>query len=692
MDTPHTSQRLSCDHLFPAAINDKGAVKPLLLLAALVWLAISPVAKAQTDPLVPPHTALTAVIIHDAPPTSYRDPKNQQALGFAVETMDEIAKRAGLAISQRIYTKWYGTPKAWMAISKKTVGLSLLILLVFGGMIFWRYRSITTINQRLENEVSERRQTAKSLQESNERFSLFMWHLPGVAFIKDRENRHLFANQNFEKLFQLSPAGWRGKTNADLLPPNEAAALTLADQEVINNNAPLQREDHILGRYWISYKFPIQSAEETLVGGIAIDISERKMAEEALCKSEQRFRNLFENVLVVSLLIDPADGAIVDANAAAARFYGWTVQELRTMKITEVNTLSPEEVQQEMALARSEQRLHFLFQHRLADNTTRDVEVYSGPIQSGDKTLLYSIIHDITEQKRAEEALIEKTRLLEELSRDLRNRVEKEVDNRLRSEQILIQQSKLAAMGEMLGAISHQWRQPLNALGLIVQNVQDAYNFGELDKDLIDSTVEKSMRQIQHMSKTINDFRNFFRPDKEKTDFDPMRAIGDVLVLLSAQLSANGISYRFTSRNKGHVIEDESTIISSQERMVRGYRNEFEHVILNLIHNARDAIMAREENAPSHPFSPGLITFDLQQTDSYIAIDVTDNGGGIAPGIIDRIFEPYFTTKEQAKGTGLGLYISKVIMGHMDGTLSAKNSDHGAVFTLTLPVAPARGE
>jgi signal transduction histidine kinase len=253
---------------------------------------------------------------------------------------------------------------------------------------------------------------------------------------------------------------------------------------------------------------------------------------------------------------------------------------------------------------------------------------------------------------------------------------------------MLVQQSKLAAMGEMLGAIAHQWRQPLNIPGLIIQNLRDAHTFGELDKERIEQRVQKSMSQIRHMSKTIDDVRTFFQPDKERTVFDTMKAVGDVLLLFSAQLSANNIDVQLTCRTHGRSFAKMDDIVSCAEKTVKGFRNGFEHVIMNLVNNAREAIVERRDRGGLHDGEHGLISFDFQATDGKILIEVIDNGGGTPGDVIGRVFEPYFTTKDPAKGTGPGLYMSTVIVeDHMQGRLTAKNRGPGAVFTIELPQA-----
>ncbi len=296
------------------------------------------------------------------------------------------------------------------------------------------------------------------------------------------------------------------------------------------------------------------------------------------------------------------------------------------------------------------------------------------------------VFRDITERKKAEQALREKTLQLEDLTRNLEKKVEAETAIRAKNERMLIQQAKMAAMGEMLGAIAHQWRQPLNVVGLIIQNMQEVHEKGRLDRDYIDKSVEKAMQHVERMSRTIDDFRNFYKPDKEKAIFDAMRAVGDVLNLLHAQLLSDNIRYRLTCHTHQKVFEHEADIIICAEKTVEGFKNEFEHVMLNLINNARDAILEDRVRRKLEPTHKGLLCFDFYSTDGAVIIKISDNGGGILPDAIDRVFHPYFTTKETTKGTGLGLYMSKVIVEeHMSGNLSAENNEHGAVFTIELP-------
>ncbi len=229
------------------------------------------------------------------------------------------------------------------------------------------------------------------------------------------------------------------------------------------------------------------------------------------------------------------------------------------------------------------------------------------------------------------------------------------------NQRMLIQQSRLAAMGEMIGNIAHQWRQPLNALALLHANIKDDFDFGELDKESLDKSLHNAERLIEKMSCTIEDFRNFFNPNKKPKAFSLDQAIRETLKLVHASFLNNNI---------------EIVVHGDEAIEAHGFSNEFSQVLLNALSNAKDAILERE-------IAPGKIEISLGQNEIQAWVIVRDNAGGIPEDALPKIFDPYFTTKE--KGTGIGLYMSRMIMGHMGGNIEACNSGDGAEFKLTLP-------
>lgn len=271
-------------------------------------------------------------------------------------------------------------------------------------------------------------------------------------------------------------------------------------------------------------------------------------------------------------------------------------------------------------------------------------------------TLWHGFIDDITEQKTLEYELKKMNELLdsqveEEVAKRMKIQKEQEVER-----QFLIQKSKLSSMGEMMGAIAHQWRQPLNALSINIQNLDDDFDEGLVDKPFIDDFIARNQQTIRFMSKTIDDFRNFFRIDKDKKAFSAIDALSETLSLQSEQFKNFNIDVE----------------VKGEDQQLNGFKGEFQQVLLNIINNAKDAILEQKREK-------GKILILLSEK----SISIEDNGGGIKEEVIERIFEPYFTTKDQGEGTGIGLYMSKMIVEkNMGWRLEAQNIEGGVRFTI----------
>ena len=278
-----------------------------------------------------------------------------------------------------------------------------------------------------------------------------------------------------------------------------------------------------------------------------------------------------------------------------------------------------------------------------------------------------------------------RTKELRELTEDLTARVENEVALRRRNEQVVVQQAKLAAMGEMIGAIAHQWRQPLNALGLNVQDIREVFNRGEMNGGYLERSTRKALDHIKLMSRTIDDFRNFFNPDKEKGPFNSMQAVGEVLALFSAQLKANDIAYEVICHTHNTIFTTDDQMVPCTGKTVCGFKNEFEHVALNIINNAKDAILAKRADGKNNHSETGTIRIEFSIEDNRVTIKFSDNGVGMTEAVKSRVFEPYFTTKDPSKGTGLGLYIAKVMIeDHMQGRIYVEDCEIGSRFCIEL--------
>lgn len=269
----------------------------------------------------------------------------------------------------------------------------------------------------------------------------------------------------------------------------------------------------------------------------------------------------------------------------------------------------------------------------------------------------------------------------------LRQEVDKEVSLRRKREEVIFEQKKLADLGMMINAIAHQWRQPLNVIGLLSQNVADAFRAGELSIADVDRFEKTQMETLLNLSGVIDDFRSSFKPDKTEEPFEIIKEVVKLLQLIEPQLNSKGIkllvscSCKLESTKKFHV--DSFPKYHYPETRVKGYKNEFKQVIANIIYNAIDSIEAR---IGSNAEFDRYIHVAIKRENDSIVITIEDNGIGIPEKVQPYIFNPYFTTKDEGKGTGLGLYIAKmVIEKHMHGDITLLNSVNPTSFEIILP-------
>ena len=233
----------------------------------------------------------------------------------------------------------------------------------------------------------------------------------------------------------------------------------------------------------------------------------------------------------------------------------------------------------------------------------------------------------------------------------------------VKKDMLLIRQAKLASIGEMLEHIAHQWKQPLAGINSIVLNIEAYYEDKKLDRE----TLEEELSQIENltlfMSQTIESFRNYLHPDKEKTVFSIKEVVDETLSLINPLLKHKKI---------------ECIIDIKENTKIKGYKKEFVQTLLVLLNNAKDALL---ENSVKNPF----IKISTEQKGTKVLISVIDNGGGIDEKIMDKIFDPYFTTKQKSKGTGHGLSMAKMIIEEsFNGKIRAKNSGDGACFEIEI--------
>ena len=300
------------------------------------------------------------------------------------------------------------------------------------------------------------------------------------------------------------------------------------------------------------------------------------------------------------------------------------------------------------------------------EQLTRDINIFASDTSSVIKSNMssqYAIFTTLTDDFiKMQTSIIEKEKELK-----------KQIDANQQKDKILYEQSKMAAMGEMIGNIAHQWRQPLSLISTIASGLEAEKEYGLFT----DEKFFKGMKQItsttQLLSQTIDDFRNFFKKDKEKTTFSIKSIVEKDLGLLEASFKQNSITLQTNY--------DDVKIV--------GYQNELIQALLNILNNAKDAF--KENDIKYNRF----IFLDTVVENRYLKIIIKDNAGGIPDHIIDKIFEPYFTTKHKSQGTGIGLYMThEIIVNHMNGTIEAFNEKYkidkeefvGAMFVIKIPL------
>ena len=399
------------------------------------------------------------------------------------------------------------------------------------------------------------------------------------------------------------------------------------------------------------------------------EIRNKEIIQKKLKQSEEKFRTLFD---IAPVLLDSfdKDGKVVLWNKECEKVFGWSLEEIQKEK-NPISLLYPDTlIQKEI----------------FEDFQNNDGNIYKEwhPITKDGKEIITrwaniqlpndEIIHvgyDITQQRKNEKIVQEKTeqlkiakQQLEELNSSLENRIESEINKNTKQQMILMHQSKLAQMGEMIENIAHQWRQPLAQINSLVLLIDMELNRNKFTNSILENKLGEIEVLTAYMSKTIDDFKNFFSPNKQKNIFEIENAIQKALDIV---------------RGVVHLYHIKTTINIGKDLKCYSYLEELQQVILTILNNAIEALILKK--IPS-----GEISIDVYKQDNNIVINIQDNALGINIKHLDKIFEPYFTTKRKAQGTGLGLYMAKMIIENgLLGTLNVENKLNGACFTIKIP-------
>jgi len=545
--------------------------------------------------------------------------------------------------------------------SKLTISMSIVVLvalfLIIASSIFSKF--INTIFFRYNKRIETRNKMYKKWKD---RYELAIIASNDGLWDIDLETNEIYFSKKWLDMFGYDKSDIKDmQAWLDLIHPDDKV---LVEKEL--NRHFKNENSHFICEYRIKdkknrYKWIL------VRGKVFIDEKTSKRRMLMMSMDIQERKRLIKELKYVDLLVEYGrivifkwkndDELTVDYISKSISSYGYSVKEFENQKIKYFDFIFEDDIEgfvTELKKALKNNEKSFTHVYRVKDKNNTLRWVFNRTIflkdDFGNITHLYGYINDITQMKLTEQ--------------ELKDKIEQEVSKNTEKDRLLVHQSKLAAMGEMLGSIAHQWRQPLNNINLLTYLIRD--NFDKFTKEQLDETTEDINRQINYMSQTIDDFRNFYQPNKDKLTFNIKESIDSCVKIISTQLEKTDIVLNI----KGDDIE------------ITSFKNEFQQVILNILNNAIDAAILKKQKEKFNPFVDIAIT-----KKENLRIEILNNCGKATAEVLDRMFEPYFTTKFENQGTGIGLYMAKTIIEkNMMGTIEAENYKDGVLFTITLPV------
>jgi len=504
----------------------------------------------------------------------------------------------------------------------------------------------------IANDLTKIKKAEKAKRLSEEKYKSVIKSMDDMVFVLDKNNRFVSVNDETNRNLFQSKKDFIGKKHSEIMPKHVDDLFNRAIAKVKKGYTE-EYEYHLMFNNkvgWFAIKISPLFNNGIYDGSVSVirDITHRKKIEQNLQESQDRFKALSE--ATYEGIVFSNKGVIFDVNQALCDMLGYKYEDfIGKYSSTFVAPESLEVVKRNVA---ADYNKPYDVVVECKDGSSMHVELQGRMFEYKGKVSRVTAVRDISVRKKSEILLQRSKNDLENLNLKLLDIVREEVEKSRERDHMMIVQSKQAAMGEMIGSIAHQWRQPLNDIGLYIQSIQDSYEFGELTKVQMDDIVQKTMYKLEYMSQTIDDFRNFFRSDKNKVPFILSNSIKKTILLVDAGFKSNAIEFKL----------DLDTSIT-----FNGYPNEFSQALLNILNNAKDVLVEREIINP-------FVEIILSKSQDKISIRIRNNGGKIRNEIIDKIFDPYFTTKPNQTGTGIGLYISKTIIErNMLGKLIAHN-------------------
>lgn len=417
-----------------------------------------------------------------------------------------------------------------------------------------------------------------------------------------------------------------------------------------------------------------------LVAEILSSALSKSGVEEALRKSENQYRLLAENARdVIFRLVFQPHKRFEYVSPSSVNLNGYSPDEYYADNRLEEKIIHPDDLATVQEYYQNPKDFGRSLVMRMICKDGRQIwcEQSNVPFFNNEGTLiaLEGIARDITGQKELENKLrqlnaqlLEKKKDLEVLNLSLEKRIAAEVEKNRELDHLMALQARQASMGEMIANIAHQWRQPLNVLSLAMYDLSDAFDYEELDRRYLDNTVEEMTRVIQEMSATIDDFRNFFKPENDKSRFK----VAEILKR----------TFAFMTPYFAHAEVELQKDIPG-DIMIEGFATQLEQVIINILKNALDA------QSLSNPSKREIYVKTKLSSNARCVIEISNTGNPVKEEDLPRLFDPYFTTKPEGQGLGLGLYVSRIIVEkNMGGIIYCENTAEGVKFVIELPSLP----